>query len=438
VRTAIGSRELGPDSARQLDPRRRTFGLAQLDGFFAGIALASVGAIYIFGTPFALLFCLCSGLVFALRPVWSIKDLTKFSWLLVLPLLAALSTLWSDAPERTLRTGLQLILTVGATVIVCRRITARQAILVLWVSFLAMCLIALPDIATSAVSGKPLIGPFGSKNQMASTAHVLFALSLALGLDNQQPLICRLSTPLSILLAIVCVRLSQSAGATISIFITLATLPPIIIFPKANLTIRWLTGFFLLSMLVIALVFSADLKMALTDFQVHELKKDTTLTGRTYLWDFAARFSEQRPWLGHGYSAFWRQGNIDAEGLWRWGGIANRSGFNFHNAFVETRVDLGLVGVVLFAATCIGVAWTTMVRQLTSPSIPGAFFASMLLVLYARSYGESGLLYPFNFMTVMWMAAAVFSFERVSSKALPPTATTVRTPNHGVTYTNRV
>ncbi len=437
MRTATAARSLGPESPRQLDPRKRAVALDHLDAIVGGAALASVGPIYIFGSSFAALFCLCAALAIALRPVWSVKDLMKFSWLLALPLLAAVSTLWSDAPERTLRAGLQLILTVGATIVVCRRLSARQAMLVLGASFLAMCLMAVPDIGASATSGEPLIGPFGSKNQMAATAHVLFALSLAIGFDRQQPVLARLLTPIAIILALVCVRLSQSAGATIAILMTLATFPPIVIFPKASFAIRCMVGFFLLIVLVIGIVLLPDLQSALTDFQVHELKKDTTLTGRTYLWEVAAGLSEEKPWLGHGYSAFWRPGNIDAEGLWRWGGIANRSGFNFHNAVVEMRVDLGLVGVVLFAATCIAIALASFLRQLSRPSIPGAFFASLLIVFYARSYGESGLVYPFNFMTVCWIAAAVFSFPRTAREPSASAAIVPRTQNLSVSYTNR-
>ena len=89
MRTAIASRDLGPDSPRQLDPRKRAVLLEQIDGIIAGAALASVGPIYIFGSSFAALFCLCAVLSFALRPVWAAKALTESSWLLVLCLLSA-------------------------------------------------------------------------------------------------------------------------------------------------------------------------------------------------------------------------------------------------------------------------------------------------------------------------------------------------------------
>ena len=48
--------------------------------------------------------------------------------------------------------------------------------------------------------------------------------------------------------------------------------------------------------------------------------------------------------LGRGYYAFWRQGNLDAEGLWRYFGIDSRGGFTFHNTLVDILVTLGWIG----------------------------------------------------------------------------------------------
>jgi len=94
--------------------------------------------------------------------------------------------------------------------------------------------------------------------------------------------------------------------------------------------------------------------------------------------------------LGHGYAAFWRPGNLDAEALWRWGGIADRTGFSFHNLFVETKVDLGIVGLAVLVAMCGTVVLLSLARQLRTPSITGAFLLSTLLVLLVRSTIETG------------------------------------------------
>lgn len=198
------------------------------------------------------------------------------------------------------------------------------------------------------------------------------------------------------------------------------TFPIFVVFGRLSMPMRIAALALALIFVALALIFMPDLQAAWADFRVNVLKKDATLTGRTYLWDVAAKLNAERPWLGRGYYAFWRQGNIDAEGLWRWGGIGTRSGFNFHNAYVEMQVDLGWVGQALFIGVCAGIALTGFARQLIRPSVPMAFLLSLLIVIYVRSYAESGLIAPFSFLTLLWIATALYGFDR----AHPDNATT--------------
>jgi len=74
--------------------------------------------------------------------------------------------------------------------------------------------------------------------------------------------------------------------------------------------------------------------------------KDSTLSGRTVLWDHGMEIGGETPILGHGYGAFWVQGNPRAEQLWYDNNISARSGFHFHNLYMETFVELGAVGLI--------------------------------------------------------------------------------------------
>jgi len=95
--------------------------------------------------------------------------------------------------------------------------------------------------------------------------------------------------------------------------------------------------------------------------------KDAGLTGRDILWRMSDQLIAQSPWLGRGYNAFWVVGNLDAEYLWRHMGIGSRIGFNFHNTWREVAVDLGLVGLVLFAVvgfiSATVLFWSTLVQK---------------------------------------------------------------------------
>ncbi len=378
---------------------------------FAFVAIGALAATALVGTYAAFVFILAGLILAALDPAESGRTLLRFLPLLLIPLLALASTLWSDAPQRTARAAIQLLLTIIATVLVCRRIDERSLLLVLFVGFVGICLLAVPGIPAALSSRFPLAYPFESKNQLGFAAHLLFAIALAVACDARQRSLVRTAALASVPLALLLAWASQSAGAQTSFGLTLLLFVPLVIFGR--LPLGWRIGLMVLigALLIVALAFQPEIERAIDSFRSDVLQKDATLTGRTYLWEFAARVSAERPVLGHGYYAFWRQGSIDAEGLWRWGGIASRSGFNFHNAFVEMHVDLGLVGLILLITTCAAFASIAIWQQLLRPTVPLAFFIALQAVFYARSLGESGLIAPFSLTTALWIAAGVYALR---------------------------
>lgn len=377
----------------------------------AAAALLALVATSIVGTIGAAIFILLALTLAALQPSTTSRDLLRFSPLLALPLLAILSTTWSDAPVRTLRAGLQLLLTVVAAIGVSRSLSSRAMVIVLFWGFLVSCLLALPFVPASMQTGYPLAGPFENKNPMGFTAQLLLATALAILFDSRQKSTLRILATASIPMSLFLMFLSQSSGAQTAAAVTLLAFPTLLLFGRVNISFRIGLLFAGLAIVAVVLVLLPDFLAAWADFRTNVLKKDATLTGRTYLWDYAARLIQERPFLGRGYYAFWREGNLDAEGLWRWGGITGRHGFNFHNAFVEMLVDLGWIGEAVLIAACIGVVVASLARQLIRPSVPTAFFLALTAVIYVRSYTETGLIAPFSLVTVIWIATLVYSFE---------------------------
>jgi O-antigen ligase len=75
-----------------------------------------------------------------------------------------------------------------------------------------------------------------------------------------------------------------------------------------------------------------------------QLPVDPTFTGRTDVWEFALEAVKEKPWVGHGYEAFWdnvtsRQTASGAE----WAVTAAHS----HNSYLDLAVTIGLPGLVL-------------------------------------------------------------------------------------------
>lgn len=376
----------------------------------SGGALLALVATQVVGTLGAACFVLAFLVVIAVRPLDALNDLLRFSPLLLLPILAMISALWSPAPQITLRAAIQIVMTVAAAILIARRLSPQAMVLLLYIGYMCVCLLILPTAPDSLASGSPLSSPFlGSKNQVGFAGHMLIALGIAVAVDRKQPMLMRLVALASLPAGGLIVYLSQSAGALASLMITALTFPPLLILTRVKPTLRVVCLLVAVVGLCFALLFLPSIEDALTDLRVNVLKKDATLTGRTYLWDVAAQISAKRPWLGEGYGAFWRHGNLDAEGLWRWGGIATRSGFNFHNAYIEMRVDLGWTGMTLLIALCVGIAFVGLARHLIEPSVVAAFFLSLMAVLYARSFSESSLIAPFSVVTVAWIAMAIYA-----------------------------
>jgi exopolysaccharide production protein ExoQ len=195
---------------------------------------------------------------------------------------------------------------------------------------------------------------------------------------------------------------ARSAGALLGIapamlcFIFLLALRP------ARLMIRlMLTMLAAFSAAILALGYGGNLvEDGMTLFD-----KDPTLTGRTYLWQRAADLITEKPMLGKGFNAFWLQGNPDAEGLWQYAGIVERSGFSFHNTMIELLVHLGWLGVVVCGVVAVAGIALLLRRVMTRPTLALCFWLSLLVYEFVRMPIETIGTAPFYFSTVLLFAA---------------------------------
>jgi exopolysaccharide production protein ExoQ len=142
--------------------------------------------------------------------------------------------------------------------------------------------------------------------------------------------------------------------------------------------------------------------------------KDPTLTGRTYLWYRAKDLIAQKPGLGRGYSAFWQQGNSDAEGLWQYAGITGRSGFNFHNAAIAVEVELGYAGLAIFLLIAIVALYGLMKHMVVRPTLALSFWVGMVSYFLVRAPFEAFGTEPFYYSTALLFAAAGIAMEKLA------------------------
>ncbi|MEP7222692.1 MAG: O-antigen ligase family protein [Novosphingobium sp.] len=398
-----GNRLTGHLGSARLEQRiRRTeYALCVL----AATALSFSG---IYSTMSAFFFILAAVGLIALRPIDNARVLLVFALLLALPLLAIASTVWSDAPSRTLRAGMQLFITFAAAIILAKRCPPELLIGTLMVSVMVIGIQIMPYVPDTLANGYPLRGPLGSKNALGFTAQLGVLLSFATLLNPEMPRPLRIAALIFLPYFFWLINLSQSAGSLTSTAIFLFVFFSSLALGRFPMTVRWTATVIMLVVIAVLYPYLADLSESLAGAGTQALGKDTTLTGRTMLWRVAEDFASRRPMLGYGYGSFWRQGYVEAEALWRAFGIRSRMGFNFHNEYIEMRVGLGVVGMGLLIATNVGIFLLSIYRQLTTPSVTIAFFLALQTAFYARTFAEDGLVAPFSETTVLWIASAAY------------------------------
>ncbi len=96
--------------------------------------------------------------------------------------------------------------------------------------------------------------------------------------------------------------------------------------------------------------------------------KDTTLSGRTDIWEASFEALTRRPWLGHGFGALFWQETVSPETaeIWRHVGF---EASHAHNGALDLALQIGLVGLLVFSVLWLSVIKTAWSRIHTSPDL---------------------------------------------------------------------
>ncbi len=273
---------------------------------------------------------------------------TDLTWIAPFAALACLSVFWSAAPSVTARAAVQFASHVVCALIAARTVSVRTLTLG---ALLGTFLVLFFSLAFGQYNYDPLdgsysfVGAFPSKNQLGlfSSLGVYFAFA-ALVVLGERGVWRFLALVCGGMSAVLLVK-SQSATSIITLALVLAIqvwLRLALLFSPVVRKVSMAIGV----VLAIGVVF-VGLNLGGLDLLLAAFGKDSTLTGRTYLWSQGWAAASQTPILGVGYQAYWVQGFSEAERLWEEFYIGSRSGFHFHNTFIEVAVELGVVGVAL-------------------------------------------------------------------------------------------
>ncbi|MCQ9388076.1 O-antigen ligase family protein [Brevibacterium sp. 50QC2O2] len=136
------------------------------------------------------------------------------------------------------------------------------------------------------------------------------------------------------------------------------------------------------------------------------LGRDTTLTGRTGIWESSFRAWLDSPVIGYGWGDVWPLGSrVQIR-------VSTDVGFSVHhahNSYLDILLQVGAVGFVFIG---LGLAWLTAsaVSQAYEGSIPlefSRFAVSVVLVVVTYSLFEARLSLPFAFALVVMVAGVL-------------------------------
>ena len=350
------------------------------------------------------------GLLLVLRAQVALQTALKWWPLLLMPILAPISTLWSDAPMTTLRYGAQFLATAFLGVVLARLMTPRRFLIVFMLSMFAFCLACiLYGRQGVSAEGMVLIGLTGSKNQMGYAAQLLMLSGLAVLLLRDVAHWIRWIAALTLPVGIgVLLGVNSATALLMSIAGAVALLA---LWYIERLQPAGRLAALIGAVLVITplLLLAPEAEAAWNDFLFNTLNKDPTLTGRTVLWDYADEFIARRPVLGYGYQAFWMGESPDTIALKRMFFVTDGRTFHFHHQYRQVAVDTGLIGLTLFAGALIAVALSGLKQMLLRPSIPTSFFFVVFILMALRGFTDV-IIGPMSVHMVLFCAACTYAF----------------------------
>jgi exopolysaccharide production protein ExoQ len=222
--------------------------------------------------------------------------------------------------------------------------------------------------------------------------------------------------PLAI--SVICLVYSRSATSYVSLAAALGVSCAAYVIGKLPPNIRMpsFVGVIFCLLVLTAAAVAFDWK----DIGLRAVGKDSTLTGRTYLWSEGIQTGMQNPILGVGFGAFWVPGTLEAEKLWYQFDMFTRTGFHFHNLFISLFVDLGIIGCIAWALMYFSTCVKAVKFVLKAASAESIFYVGISFMYLVRSITEVDTPGPYGFAPLLFFFVVMRVAARNNLKAEPP------------------
>ncbi len=333
------------------------------------------------------------------------------------------SQFWSIDPETTVRRTIAVAFTslfglyLGARwkgVELTQIVALSFAILTIGSYFVCICVPSLgihTDINAGAWKGL-----WYEKNQMAAMMVLGFiaACASAYQVPERRRLWAGVAAAIFVL-----VVLSRSKTSLLCCVFCVGAYPVLLALQKGgvlSILFVWLSA-------TAALIGSALFYMA-PDIVFKALGKDPTLTGRTEIWASLMRLSDQRPWLGYGYKAFWTKASVPAAVVRQ---ETHWDVPSAHNGWLDLLIQLGWAGVTMFGLVLAAAFFCALFRF---RRVNDGFFSVLILLLFSFLIMSESFILSQN--SLIW-ALFVCALARLTANGMegyaPTASATVAKPS---------
>lgn len=388
--------------------------LAALMGLFTVLFIpqgssSGVGLSGQFAAAWAVLYVATAMLILTVVPRIVAADIPMFlltGWILA-------STLWSPTPNMTLIYAGALVANI-CFLFVVRQLYSIQEFLELLLGVLVLlCILSLAlfGLGVKAVQyvdihqrltvfgTEPIRGLFDHK--ITAGLYGVVGIVLAIGLSRG----LRRVSGVTLFALFVSLTGSSAAIALIPVGVGLAWLTA----GAARLRVR--SALFILSLGLLAFS-AAMLLLIFLPPLLEALNRDPTITGRTDLWRWGLRVFAERPITGWGFFGYfgteraaWDAGDFIA--------FRNYEVPHFHNSYIQTLVDLGVVGLTITAAVLLqAIAGSLRIAANGSNRSAASMGAVVLLMLCAGVFMH--VVFKYNSLASVSVLAAF-----VLTRAMP-------------------
>jgi exopolysaccharide production protein ExoQ len=300
-------------------------------------------------------------------------------------LLAVLSAAWSDYSGITLRRSGTAITTAIWGACLASRFSMRDIVLLIAESLgiIAVCSLfaglVFPDfgvneLLTSDPGGVPgWKGIVSDKNSlgivMATGTVTMLYLFISPGLTRRQ----KIMWAVGMLLCGSLLYLSQSRTSWVSAVAGIGTC-----FIVRGMYRRPAIGIIVVAWAILLVL--PLMALAIRDLSAFTalVGKDATLTGRVDLWNLVIPYGDQHPLLGYGYGAFWIEDSPRTQEIWR--ALNSYKPPHAHNGWIETYLELGLVGCFVVAVQMLQM-WVNAARAATQGRDVDAPYMLLVVVM---------------------------------------------------------